>query len=702
MARRKKFNLRKLRKNPLLPTRFEMNPEVAREITAVVLIALGGVLFLSVVGLGGVLGFWINYVLALAFGLGKFVFVLALILLGCFLFIPKKMRVQSLSVFGALLFLAAFSALAASFGGTISTYEESLQGNFGGTLGWWLHSNSISLLGFWGATLLETAGIICGFLMFLNKSLVSLMGFLKPIFSIRFNLPSRKDQDDEEDEAIPQIRTSSIPADEPPLAKPSAKEKGFVFKPVIDANYTPPSLELLESESGSPDAGDIRKNMEIIQKTLATFNVPVTMQDVFVGPTVTQYTLKPEEGVKLQAITGLANDLSLALAAHPLRIEAPIPGKSLVGVEIPNKKFALVRMKNILSSEAFLDKKKQIPLALGLDVAGNPAAADLASMPHILIAGATGSGKSVCINAFLLSMLYRHSPMTLRLILVDPKRVELSGYNDIPHLLTPVIHEPTETIKALSWLVSEMQRRYERLQEAGVRNIAAYNAGAKIEEIMPYIVLVIDEMADLMAVSAKEVEGYIVRLAQMSRAVGIHLILSTQRPSVDVVTGLIKANIATRVCFNVASQIDSRTILDMAGAEKLLGKGDMFYLSQDSNKPRRIQGVLAVDKEVRAVVDFLRNQSEPAYLEEILQKPGFLTGSGEFSGEEAPDPLYGEAKELVMRTGKASASLLQRRLSVGYARAARLLDLMEERGVIGPGEGAKPREVLLKAEGVWE
>jgi S-DNA-T family DNA segregation ATPase FtsK/SpoIIIE len=405
----------------------------------------------------------------------------------------------------------------------------------------------------------------------------------------------------------------------------------------------------------------------------------------------------------------------LALAAHPIRIEAPIPGKSLVGIEVPNKKVALVGLRGMFEDEEYKKSKYFMPLALGRDVSGSPVYAGLEKMPHLLIAGATGTGKSVSINAILLSLLYKHSPDILKLILIDPKRVELVLYNDIPHLITPVITDNKKVLGALKWTVNEMDRRYDQLSRIGCRDIFSYNAKisekkdeslAESRQLMPFIVVIIDELADLMVSYGRDVEAAIVRLAQMSRAVGIHLIVSTQRPSVEVITGLIKANITSRVAFQVASQVDSRTILDMAGAEKLLGRGDMLFLSGDVAKPRRLQGALVTEKEVKDVVKFLKNQAETiekSNEDENLKIDfnsqvglnGYELGSDEYDVE---DELYNSAREVVVTAGKASASFLQRRLKIGYARAARLLDMLEEKGVIGPGEGAKPREVYIKPD----
>ncbi len=463
-------------------------------------------------------------------------------------------------------------------------------------------------------------------------------------------------------------------------------------------NWRIPSPNLLDGKDSEPTSGDIKANSNIIKRTLSNFGIEVMMGEVNVGPTVTQYTLKPAVGIKLSRITALQNDLALVLAARSLRIEAPIPGKSWIGIELPNQSVAMVRLKNILSSAGFYNRKSNLNIVLGRDVAGGAILADLAKMPHLMIAGSTGSGKTVCINTLIISLLFQNNPEMLKFIMIDPKRVELTPYNEIPHLLTPVITDPDKAVNSLKWSISEMENRYETLSQLGCRNIESYNQAVRTKykqrEILPYIIIVIDELADLMATHGREVEAAIVRLAQMARAVGIHLVLSTQRPSVEVITGLIKANITTRIAFQVASQIDSRTILDMSGAEKLLGNGDMLYLSGDSNKPRRIQGVFISEEEVKAIVEFLKSQrdEEDEYDEKITES---RKSSIDLASDDniIDDDMYDEAIETVANAGKASASLLQRRLRIGYARAARLLDLMEEQGIIGPANGAKPREI---------
>jgi S-DNA-T family DNA segregation ATPase FtsK/SpoIIIE len=421
------------------------------------------------------------------------------------------------------------------------------------------------------------------------------------------------------------------------------------------------------------------------------------MHDIHVGPTVVQYTLKPHEGVKLSKITSLKNDLALALAAPAIRIEAPIPGKSLVGIEVPNEKRTMVRLREILESKEFKKGNSFLKLPLGRDVAGAPIIADLKEMPHLLIAGATGSGKSVGMNTFLISLLYQNSPKDLKLILIDPKQVELKDYNGIPHLLTPVITDPEKANIALRWCVAEMNRRYQECADKGKRNITDYNADESIEEKMSTIIVVIDELADLMMASGKEIEASICRLAQMARAVGIHLIIATQRPSVDVITGLIKANIPSRIAFAVSSSIDSRTILDGTGAEDLLGKGDMLYLPSGMNKPIRIQGIYISTEEIQRVTNRVKLTIEPDYNEEIISTKVVsqkVQGIPDSTNGDI-DPMCDQAIEVIKENRKASASLLQRRLKIGYARAARILDDLEDQGLIGPANGAKPREIFI-------
>lgn len=453
-------------------------------------------------------------------------------------------------------------------------------------------------------------------------------------------------------------------------------------------------LELLNKHDQKPTSGDIVSRQAVIQRTLETFGIPVEMGEVSVGPTVTQFTFKPADGIKLNKITALHNDLALALAAHPIRIEAPIPGKSLVGIEVPNQSVAIVGLRELFETKEWHDRRSVINFALGRDVSGKPWIGDIAKMPHLLVAGATGSGKSVCLNTIIMSLLYSNGPDDLKLILVDPKRVEFPIYNGIPHLITPVITEVDKTVNAMKWTVREMNRRFDLLSKQQARDIASYNQ--RVQDKLPYLVMIVDELADLMVTNKQEVESQIVRLAQMSRAVGIHLVVATQRPSVDVITGLIKANIPARIAFSVASQMDSRTILDQSGAEKLIGRGDMLYSTAEMSSPRRIQGVYIADDEINRVVEYIKSKYDPAdYDVTVVEKGGTPTAFADNGiADEDSDALLPAAKEEIIRAGKASASLLQRRLKVGYARAARLLDLLEQEGFIGPADGAKPREIL--------
>jgi S-DNA-T family DNA segregation ATPase FtsK/SpoIIIE len=486
----------------------------------------------------------------------------------------------------------------------------------------------------------------------------------------------------------------------------------------LATNYIPPPLNLLEEDQGKPNTGDIKANANIIKRTLANFGIEVEMDEITVGPTVTRYALKPAEGMKLSRIVGLQNDLSLALAAHPIRIEAPIPGKSLVGIEIPNKSKSIVGLATMLSDEKFQHSQKPLTVVLGRGISGKAVFGNLAKMPHCLVAGTTGSGKSVSIHAMITSLLYRNGPDDLKFILIDPKRVELTLYNKIPHLLTPVITDAKKTILALKWAAKEMDRRYDILEAESVQNIESYhnnvfgkkkmqkNGDGTETEInadrMPYIVIVIDELADIMSTYPRELESAIVRLAQMSRAVGIHLILSTQRPEVNIITGLIKANIPARVALKVSSQVDSRTILDAGGAEKLLGAGDMLYSSGDA-QPERLQSAYISEMEVKKVVKYLADVYKDEILEEISISSGSISADKSIfesvlndEKEEEEDELYEEARACIIEAGKGSTSYLQRKLGLGYARAARLMDMLESRGVIGPSDGAKPREVLEK------
>jgi len=501
------------------------------------------------------------------------------------------------------------------------------------------------------------------------------------------------------------------------ITRDRAAEDQSALVTVSDPNWQPPSLDLLEKKNAPADPGNVEQNALIIQNTLAEFDIAVAMEGANIGPRVTQFTLKPPSGVKLEKITSLEKNIALNLAAQSLRMEAPIPGQKAVGIEVPNIKGADVRLHAIITSREWGTNGEPLAFAIGKDIAGEPIVGALNKMPHLLIAGQTGSGKSVMINTLLTSLLYHNSPSDMKLILVDPKQVEMAPYEDIPHLLTPVITEPDKTISALKWAVNEMQRRYTLLAEHKVKDIRSYNhkvrsSGSTVtvddefgiphqheNGAMPYIVIVIDELADLMMVAARDVEALIVRLAQKARAVGIHLVLATQSPRVDVITGLIKANIPSRIAFTVSSRVESDIILGQTGAEKLLGAGDMLLLRADMAKPKRIQGAWVTDEEVHKIADHLRMQSPPQYNDDVVSLPVHLNGKGgvvmDFEGDDRDDAINNDAARLVIETGKASTTFLQTRLRIGYAKAARVMQTLEDRGIIGPPDGARPRQVLM-------
>ena len=477
---------------------------------------------------------------------------------------------------------------------------------------------------------------------------------------------------------------------------------------VEDEHYEFPPVQLLsEGEKKSVKGGKkaVTDTAAKLQKTLYSFGVSAKVENVSVGPAITRYELKPAEGVRVSKIANLADDIALNLAAETIRIEAPIPGKQAVGIEIPNKENEIVHLRDIIDCSKFIEHKSKLAFALGKDVAGEEVVTDIAKMPHVLIAGATGSGKSVCINTLIASIIYKAKPSEVKLVMVDPKVVELSVYNGIPHLLIPVVTDPKKAAGALAWAVQEMENRYSLFASKNVRDIKGYNEELDKEgstEKLPQIVIIIDELADLMMVSSKEVEDSICRLAQKARAAGMHLVIATQRPSVDVITGIIKANIPSRISFAVSSQVDSRTILDMAGAEKLLGKGDMLFYPAWAAKPTRVQGAFISDKEVEKVVDFVKANGEATYNDDILEQIEKANSTDkeieEQENDDDTDPLLMEAIEVVVETGQASTSFIQRRFKVGYARAGRIIDQMEERGIISGFQGSKPREVLMSKE----
>ncbi len=589
----------------------------------------------------------------------------------------------------------------------------------GGVLGQILSWPLMKYFGFWPSAIIFIGFIIIGGIIF--GHFTNIFSFKKEEISEEKPSVFRKMFEPKFDvKEVPDLNPGSI------IMEPKNEEKQISSKKEIARRkvfpYIPPPIDLLDIGKETPTSGDVKTNIAIIKRTLQNFGIDVTMSEVNTGPTVTQYTLKPAEGIKLSKITGLSNNLALALASHPIRIEAPIPGRPLVGIEVPNKIRANVRLRDLIETPKFKELPMSLTLALGKDVSGNPIYTDLTRMPHLLVAGSTGTGKTIFLNSLIVNLLYQEStdiksagPDNLRFIMVDPKRVEFSVYSNLPHLLCPIIYNAGQTINALKWLTKEMERRFEVLSKVGSRNILGYNEKClkKGEQTLPFIVLIIDELADLMAAKGKEIEALVARLAQMARAVGIHLVLATQRPSVEVITGLIKANITSRITFQVASQVDSRTVIDTSGAEKLIGFGDMLHISSEFGKPKRIQGPYVSEKEVKKVTDYIiskeRNENKENRMDEgLIEEIERTNQSGGEEGsyyEEGDDSLYEEAKRIVIQSRKGSASFLQRRLKIGYARAARLLDMLEERGVIGPADGAKPRDVYASSgeeDGGWE
>ena len=682
--------------------RTNLKPETKHGLTFLFLVVVSLLLLLSLANLAGPWGVKLHYGLVVWAGLMSWVipFILLAIALA---FSGPSFNLKTNHWLGLIMTLLGITGLMHSGTGE-EAWSLVRQGQNGGFLGYIAFWPLYKIFGTLAARLWLVALLLGGILVLFETSLSKLLSPLlwtgrgiKSLFSSRSAKSETSVKVADAGEAVAEVAEEPLSVKKivslvPTFSITKNKSAAPHQEPLLKVKTSHPKIdvpiELLKSSSTKPTSGDVNVQMEKIKQALLNFGIEVEMGQVSVGPTVTQYTFKPAEGVKLSQITGLANDLALALAAHPIRIEAPIPGKALVGIEVPNEAVATVALRDILESDAFRRRRSNLTVSLGKDVAGTAWVADIETMPHLLIAGATGSGKSVCINSLLISLLYTNSPADLKFIIVDPKRVEMSAYNQIPHLLTPVITEVDKIISALKWVVAEMDRRYQILSQANKRNIQGFRqAGGD----MPYIVVVIDELADLMAVAAHDVESAIIRLAQMARAVGIHLIVATQRPSVDVITGLIKANITNRIAFAVASATDSRTILDIGGAEKLLGRGDSLYLSPQLSKPKRLQCALVTDQEIEQVVNFLHHQQQPVFNHDVVAKPTY--GRGVLMSE--GDDLFDEAKAVVVRAQKASASLLQRRLRVGYARAARLLDLLEEAGIIGPGEGAKPREVLV-------
>lgn len=710
MAKKKKRSRkpvsRKIKKGDKKPG-FSLKKETVFSIFQIGAFALAGLVLVSFSRQGSLL-VQLNDALVAQLGIAGSIFVPFLLISFGFLISKLKIAIGHPNVFiGALLFSFSFMSITQS-----------------GSIGRASWQAMVGLVTGAGAFLILFATSVTGIVIMFNTSFDQVLIFIGKILAqIRKILVGDRSKASLAQKQFPEkkelkvmgsqgVNTGAAPAT---IAPESAKngtqtpdsggsgleDRLVTNTPGEDQAWRYPPLNILGShETGKADRGDIKGNAANIEQTLESFGVTARVVEVNLGPAVSQYALEVALGTKLSKIVALERDLARALESPTgsIRIEAPIPGRSLVGIELPNRAPEFVSIKQMLSSDAMQQSKSKLTVALGLDVAGKPVIADIARMPHVLIAGQTGSGKSVCLNTFMSSILFRASPSEVKFILVDPKRVELTGYNDIPHLLSPVIVEPDKVISSLRWVLAEMDRRYKTFAQAGVRNIDGYNQMSGFQAL-PYIIFVVDELADVMLASPVEVENAITRIAQMSRATGIHMVLATQRPSVDVITGLIKANIPCRIAFAVSSQVDSRVILDTQGAEKLLGKGDMLYLSPDQAKSKRIQGAFTSDKDTQMLIEFIRGQGiRPQYTEEVTSMP--KPGANVVPGVEGDaDDLFKQAVEIVCQFDKASASLLQRRLSIGYARAARILDQLEAAGVVGAADGSKPREVLTQNPG---
>ncbi len=709
------------------------------QVGAVLLLALSIMLVVAWFGFGGPVLEWLQSVAIASLGYGAYTVPFVATYSAIAIFRDENNKLSWVIKFAGVAFIVLWSGL---FG--LMKNDAKADATHGGFIGDMANSGMLALVSPGIAAFIYVLLILLDVLLILRMSPLALFNVIKELVATEERQESRVN------EKVMKKATAAVEVDEPKSTKigelklnagvptlnareekkksrhrdrknetpekPAEDQTALVS--AADPNWKSPGIDLLEEKQNPADAGDVQHNAQVIKDTLHEFNINVEMEGANIGPKVTQYTLKPPSGVKLTRITALETNIALNLAAQSLRIEAPIPGQRAVGIEVPNRKAADVRIRGILESKQWIEAREPLGFAVGRDISGDAVVGKLNKMPHLLVAGQTGSGKSVMINTLLSSLLYRNSPSEMKLILVDPKQVEMAPYEDIPHLLTPIITDPEKTVSALKWAVNEMERRYKLLADEKVRDIATYNkkiaSGAikiAVEDedgntqqvkdgTMPYIVIVIDELADLMMLAKRDVESLIVRLAQKARAVGIHLVLATQRPSVDVITGLIKANVPARIAFTVASQVDSQTILDQAGAEKLLGQGDMLMKTADMSKPRRIQGAWVMDEEVLKITDHLRMQSAPQYNDEIISQPVQLNGKGGVvmdMDSSSDDSMYNDAVRVVIEGRKASTSYLQRRLRIGYSRAARLIEEMEEQGVIAAADGNRPRDVLISS-----
>lgn len=709
-----------------------LSAEAKKSISAVVLALLAAISLLSLVQPEGLIGQYLYSAISQLLGWGRWFLPIFLLALAIFIYYRERLRITTIKFVGwGLLFasLQSFFHFCLAEDHWLSYIAD---GQGGGYLGYGLTWGLTSLFGYWSSLVLTVAILIISLIFIFNTSLSCLLGrrsifnkiLIEPLTSGWHYIISLFRRADDEG-LSPEEELATVYTPEPELSelldnrqaetakiKPlpaTAKTAAPVDnetkkdKPSKTASKIDLPIDLLDRQLDKPESGDTVVSAQRIKTTLENFDIPIDVAEITVGPTITQYAIKPADGIRLEKITGLAGNLSMALASpHPIRIEAPIPGKSLVGIEVPNQTIATVGLRDMFDNPIFRQRKNNTMIALGKDVTGKVWMEDLASMPHLLVAGTTGSGKSVMLNCIILSLIYENSPEDLRLIMVDPKRVELSIYNGIPHLLTPVVNEASKTINALGWALNEMSRRLEMFQKSHAKDIKSFNQQFPDQKI-PYIVFIIDELADLMMMSRKEVEASIIRLAQMSRAAGIHLVLATQRPSVDVITGVIKGNMPARIAFTVASQVDSRTILDIAGAERLMGKGDMLFSSPRIAKPVRIQGAFVGENEIKRVVNYIKARSgEPQYLKDVVEKHSVpdLPNGGTLATAtvDGDDDLLEKAKAAVITSGRASATYLQRMFKIGYPRAASLLDQLEEQGVIGPVNGAKAREIYISPE----
>lgn len=746
-----------------------VSTEAKRAIFAILFVILAIIFILGFLNQAGVIGEFLTSIVGKVFGfVGKFLAPIVSLFIAFVLIRKKEISFYVTKIIGILLVFISLLALLHMPISLENFKSEAFLGHGGGIVGYLIALLLVTYTGKLVSVCVLLGIIAIGVIVAFDMSFMSVFNVFK-----KMKVPKVKEKRkvfddeelDEEDEVVEIDKVSQsreyndaqelsmdgfddddfsyvdndVSEEKLEERENSEKEKFIDKKETLEnledesfEQWTLPSINLLDSGSSKPQGGDVKNKAKTIEQTFANFNINMQLEDIVVGPTVTQFSFRPQSGVKLSKITTLSADLALALAAHTVRIEAPIPGKSLIGIEVPNKKTSMIRLRTLLSDEDFINSPKKLLLALGKDINGDSILEDLGKMPHLLVAGATGAGKSVTINSIILSLLYKNSPQDLKMILVDPKRVELSLYNGIPHLLSNVITDNSKVVNALKWAVAEMERRYTLLEKVGTRNLITYrekrkngetyedidengNISKKKLENLPFIVIVIDEMADLMATHSKEVEGVIVRLAQMSRAVGIHLILSTQRPSVEVITGTIKANLPTRIALRVTNGIDSRTIIDRPGAEKLLGNGDMLFTGPTQQSPHRLQGVYVSEDEVKRVIDSIKKQAAKLGVHDIdenftddnvdTNENGITSvdfsvsvdNSNETMDGKDLDELFDKAKDIVIESKKASTSYLQRRLKIGYSRAARIIDELEENGIVGPSEGSKGRKVLLNS-----